>query len=686
MASNFPKFDLWKSEKQILGRDEGVVDVSNHFGGPPDDMRLRDIFRAPHRRPDLTGPPIVPKDPLPAWAGPRIKGWDPDLRFEPFPYLRRADLTVPVAPSAASTDADVYESTDGSQKWALPRYLLVLDRVGGVDEPRITIADREGVATLLLTLTTAPSPASGPGIGTLSHSVVVSLAYRLPVAGGGGEMTHKLEFTKITWDLPRMVAELPLTAPGLSGQLLAAMSSPAADMRLAVMRRIFVGVPTDYRMEDTGEFAYQERVLELDWVSPPTPLVLSPAQLERLGGEAGPVSPMRRLRISFDGRGHSYWQDPVRPEQFFFVPDRFLLARTPTGPALRVRAADAASEADIRITAEFFARAVTDPRRLEQARPTLEDRARADGAVRPVRVAVLPEAQPVLRLALPEGGAAPSALTSRPGALIDLELGVTHAETLKYGDFRLVYEALLGSSLSLLRGEVRIGADGDQPEDIPLELRLENMVGDALTLTLGEVGTDRITGTLANGTESPARVDRLGVSAVLGDREVPLRVEGLAAGRRLAPDERAEIVLVPGEPLPAGGPDRIVLDQSGVVTEPDRKAVWDRVYDRTADPQLTRAIQVEAVASMFTALDRPTDRVTAFIVVVQNGGTVRLTETELSAETTVRTPIQPLLTGVPVPPLRYQTQTWWQSGGVGESAWRETSATILVPLRTAPAS
>ncbi|MFI8930572.1 hypothetical protein ACIG3E_23185 [Streptomyces sp. NPDC053474] len=663
--------------------------MSDEFVDPPDGLRFRDVFRARFRRPDPQPVPlrprIVPKDLLPTWAGPKIKPWDPDLRFEPFPYLRRAELTVPVAPNAAPTDTDVFETSDGLIKLALPGYVLVYDRVGEADEPRITITDREGVNTLLVTLMTIP-PAAGPDIGTLSHSIVVALTYLLPVTGGGGEMTHELEFTKVTWDGPRVVAEMPLSTPGLREQLLAAMSSPRYHVNLVVIRRIAVGVPTDYRFEQTGEIGYVEQVLRFDYVSPPTPLVLSTAQLERLGGAAGPVSPMRRLRISFNGRGHSYWQDPVRPEQFFFVPDRFLLARTPTGPALRVRAADAESEEDIRITAEFFARAVTDPRRLQQARPTLEERARTDGATVPVRLEVLPEAQPVLRLALPEGGAAPSALTYRPGALIDLELGVTHAETLKYDDFRLVYEALLGSSLSLLRGEVRIGAGGDQPEDIPLELRLENMVGDALTLTLADVRPDRITGTLANDTESPARIDRLGVSAVLGEREVPLRVDGLAAGRRLAADERAEIVLVPGETLPAGGPDRLVLDQSGVVTEPDRQAVWDRVFDHTANPQLTRKIQVEAVASMFTAPDRPADRVVAFVVMVENGGTVRLTEAELSAATTVRTPIQPLLTGVPVPPLRYRTETWWQSGGVGESVWRQTSATILVPVRTVPAS
>ena len=75
--------------------------------------------------------------------------------------FRRADLSVPVAPTATPTDADVFESPDGTVRYALPRYALQFDRVGTVDEPRIVIADRNGTPTIVVMLNEAPSPASG---------------------------------------------------------------------------------------------------------------------------------------------------------------------------------------------------------------------------------------------------------------------------------------------------------------------------------------------------------------------------------------------------------------------------------------------------------------------------------------------------------------------------------------------
>jgi hypothetical protein len=38
-----------------------------------------------------------------------------------------------------------------------------------------------------------------------------------------------------------------------------------------------------------------------------------------------------------------------------------------------------------------------------------------------------------------------------------------------------------------------------------------------------------------------------------------------------------------------------------------------------------------------------------------------------------------------MPPIRYRTETWWASGGIGVSDWRETSTTFLLPVKTAPA-
>lgn len=76
-------------------------------------------------------------------------------------------------------------------------------------------------------------------------------------------------------------------------------------------------------------------------------------------------------------------------------------------------------------------------------------------------------------VAQPDESALVTPVPERPGTAIDLELGLLHAETFGLEDFRVVYEALFGASLSLLRGEIRIGAGGGAPEDVPLELRLD---------------------------------------------------------------------------------------------------------------------------------------------------------------------------------------------------------------------
>jgi hypothetical protein len=108
-------------------------------------------------------------------------------------------------------------------------------------------------------------------------------------------------------------------------------------------------------------------------------------------------------------------------------------------------------------------------------------------------------------------------------------------------------------------------------------------------------------------------------------------------------------------------------------------------FDRNAATPMTKTVTVEAFAPLFSSPDRPNDRVAAFVVTIERGGTVRLTETEPKGTTTVNLPLEPFLDPkIPMPPIRYKTETWWGSGGVGVSPWREVDGTILVPVKTAP--
>jgi len=612
---------------------------------------------------------------------------DPHWHIDPDPPLRRSELTVPAASTAAPVDSDVFESRDGSKHYMLPRYAIAFDSGGLFEEPRIAIADRNGTPTLVLTLNETPSPAAAPGTSELQHALAVTLRYRVPVVSGG-EMVQDIPFPSVLLDATETVvtAELPLTTPGQRQQILAALASLNASATFVVGRGIIVGIPTGETLPD-GAPGYRQRSLLLDWTVQPAPFVLSEAQRSRLGGGSGGVQPLIRHRVAFGGRNHSYWQDPARPEHFYFLPDRFLLARAPEGdrrPLLRVRAAATTGDDTPRIALEFQARPVIDPDRFDSVHAQLEAAARQRGGTGALDFEIMPDPQPLLRLALPQNGAPSPAMTERPSADIDLETGLAHGETMSAEDFQLVYQALFGASLTLLRGEVRAAMSGGDPEDVPLELRFDKTVGDVLNVSPGASTPQGLMYRLANAIESAVRINRLAAIAVAGDKRISLRVDRLAAGQRLAPGEKIDILLVAPEPIPAPGPDTIVFDQSDVAVEPDAQALWTLAFDRSAAAQMTRQVTVEAVPLLFSSPDRPNDRVAAFLVAVEHGGTVRLTETELKGATTVRVPIEPLITGAPMPPIRYRTETWWGSGGIGVSQWREADGTILFPVKTVP--
>ena len=618
-----------------------------------------------------------------------IEEWAAAL--EPRPQVPRFELSVPVSqffdPETPEPQAsDLFEMPNAPMRFNLIPYRVGTDGVNE-DVLLVTITDEgDRGEEFRLTLTEEGQEISDDVV-ELPHVVSVTMRQQVPVVDGGTvaqEIPFSVEFGDNEFIL---IARHPLTAPGQRQQLLAALASPDSETTVIVKRGVTLGVPTGELCED-GSPGYREQRLVLDSVVTPAPLVLSDEQRIRLGGGLGVVQPMERVRIFHGDRSHSYWQDPVRPERYYYLPDRFLLARLPDSghrPALKVRAVSASSEAEVRFTMEFSAQPVVEQGRLKEAMPKLEEQAQAKGATAPVRLEVLSEAQPVLRLALPQDGAPSTALTEREGALIDLERGVTHAETLKLEDFRLVYEALFGASLSLLRGEVRIGAGGGPPEDIPLELRLDRTAGEVLALVPGAVAPDRISARLTNVIESTVHVEQLTAVALCGPDRLALRVEGVPAGLRLAPGEGADVQLVPEKPLPATGFDAIHLDEAGIVAEPDQKVVWELVFDRSVEAHLARDVVVEAVPAQFEVPAGAGDRVLAYVVTVEHGSrSVRLTESELSGSTTVFVPVEPLIKGTQAPPIRYQTETWWQSGGIGVSPWRETDQTILLPVKTAP--
>jgi hypothetical protein len=596
--------------------------------------------------------------------------------------LRRDQLTVPIAPSATVDNDTTYTSIDGSATLALPRYDIAFDRVGEVDESRIVVTQEAGID--VLTVTFVESRAAWPaGAVEMPHVLRASLRFRIPVLDGGA-VVQDLAFASLTMDASETVltAKLPLSSPGLRDRVVAALGSLDAAASFVIGR----GVEYAYQdgVFDDGQPAFQVVDGIVEWFPQPSPIVLSGAQLTRLGGGAGSaMAPMIRIGVAFDGRTHPYWQDSATPQRFFFIPDRFALARTSDDghrPLLRVRAAPGATVEDAKVQMEFQARPVVDKNRIQAALEKLGAAATARGAVGPVELEVFPEVQPTLRLALP-GNA--GALTARPDTQIDLELGLVHSETFSLSEFQSIHEAMFGASLTLLRGEVRVDAGG-APEDVPLELRFDRTVGQLLRIDVEPAAGGQFAATMTNAVESPVRIDSLRITGLLDAAPIDLTVSGLVAGQELAAGAAVSIRLQPADPPPDGALlTAIAIDESGVSPRPDSQAIWDVIFDAKAGGSLTRTITVQAVPALFTPGGDP-DEVVAFVVTVRGGGSVTVTATELKATLDIAVPLVPLLTGTPAPPIEYQTQSVWGSGDIATSPWRAADSTILFPVRTKP--
>ena len=321
---------------------------------------------------------------------------------KPVPPLRRTELTVPAAPTATPVDTDVFEGASDGKRYVLPRYAIAFDKIGLVEEPRIAIADRQGTPTLVVTLNETPSPAAAADTSELQHVLSVTLKYPVPVVDGG-DMVQEILFPSVLLDATETVitAELPLATPGeRRGQILAALASLTASARLVVGRGITVGVPTGEHLPD-GAPGYRVRKLLIDWIpAPRRSFSGSPTQPARRREWRGRTDDSAPRHVH--GASHSYWQNPASPEHFYFLPDRFLLARAPDGgraPLLRVRAAATAGDDAPRIAFEFQARPVIDADRIGAARPQLETAARQRGGTGPLALEIMPDPQPLLRLA-----------------------------------------------------------------------------------------------------------------------------------------------------------------------------------------------------------------------------------------------------------------------------------------------
>jgi hypothetical protein len=436
-----------------------------------------------------------------------------------------------------------------------------------------------------------------------------------------------------------------------------------------------------------GSVLYQEVTPALDVLVTPSPFVFPPDLhayiFSGIRPGAGPSTGLVRRQVGT----HVYYQDVAQPYVFYYLPDTFKLlrrAKSPHYPVLSIRfSAAGQTRESTQATLEFAASPAVDLPRLQADAPTL--RPLAEPLPRDVSGPVF---QPLLldadkirfSLALPGAqGAGP--MKDRPGTRVDLRAGFTDNLTLSLDDFREVYNALFGGSLTLMQGEVEVKL-GDQPDlnppPIPFTGRLNDFFGDVFDYAEApDAASGSVRVTFTNAIESPVTIKHLAAELRRGDNRVNGQFQGLTLTPPpvLHPGDSLSFVVAPTTPLAGAGAPEVRFDLAGVEAQLDPGAVWNAVLNPTAPAEYSKAIAVQGFAPMFA-------RVQMIVVDFERGDTsVSLDAQHLTAQAKVFLPIADwVLDRVDQGEYRYKLTVVHPDGHQTHDAdWRKETSTILIP-------
>lgn len=661
----------------------------------------------------------------------------------------RAELALPVAAADPVDPDQVFASADQTRGLYLPRYALAQRVVSGAAQYEIRIAaGADGQWALRAGLVRSRPPGVTPeaAAGEIDHEVMVQLRYQV-LKSDGGTITKTLDFTEIgtTADGAAVIAQLRLATLAERDQVVSAITTANSACGIVVTRSVRVAVPVAGQVD-----RFRAVTRGLVQAVEPDPLFLNPALHHYLmDGVAVPTSGtgpgLVARQLQFEGSFHDYWEDAVDPACIYYLPDAFRLARrdspAPFLPMMTVRVVPGATpEAEPLATLEFAATPWSNLRRLDAARrefakklpmqpgdeapktvvPELggelggalggllggllkKNKAAPgtplgdaltdalglqveDARVGRVRMEPLPVEKAALWLALP--GGAGGGLVERTGAQIDLRTAVVVSETMPLTEFQLIYDALMGGSVSLMRGELRVEPGGGVVKRIPFETRFDRMNGPMFETEVtagGKPGQFSIR--LTNGVESPVVVAGIDGSLLIDGHELPTtETVSQALPMTLAPGESMVVGLVPKRALanlPGGPVAAPMLDFGKVTLQPDSAALWAAILDADTTAEARRRVRVKLFPGMFDdASGKPENRAFAVIVQFEGGQSLELTPDNPEGEVTLAggSVTDLVLRRAGTGGYRYRCQVIRRSARISDAEWREDMTDLLIPL------
>lgn len=426
----------------------------------------------------------------------------------------------------------------------------------------------------------------------------------------------------------------------------------------------------------------------------PSPFVFPPALHGYIFGTISPTPggqfDLVRHQVPWKGQMHSYYQNPIRSYQFYYLPDSFKVARRPKPPyepVISVRfAATEASFDKVQVAMDYIALPFVDANRLEAAVQTLKTK--ISGTVPPdvnglsYEPLLNPADKTHLRVAIPRGDAS-SAFDERKDALVDLRSGIHDSLSLMMPQFQAVYDAMFGSSNILLSGTVTMDLGGDQ-ESIPFAARLNDLVGQVFEYREQWSKEEGLKATFRNAIESPVQIRRLSAILTRNLERFPATIQGLNLTDPIRVEPNAEISfqVVPTSPITGEGAVTAKYDLDGVEVLPDKEAVWNLVLDPSTPGVFIRPLKVKTHKQRFDApADKPDNQIMSLVVDFEDGNSVELNAENLEEEVGLRVPVGDfVLRKTDARQYRYKVRVIRLSGITADQDWRTDDTGILFPM------